>query len=194
MPEETVRVTSEIIDQAKAGSRRAFGIIVDEYQTFAYRLAFRIVGQSVEAEDIVQESFISLWKNMHRYRPDIKITTWLYRIIANRSLDYLKSATAKQKKNYVDIKHGHLLKQDTTPESELEGEELMIVIAQAANLLTPKQRAVFVLRDLEGLTVEEVCEVLSISSGNMKSNLYYARQSVSKTLKSYFENETSIKL
>ena len=70
----------------------------------------------------------------------------------------------------------------------------MNAITHAAELLTPKQRAVFVLRDLEGLTVEEVCDVLSISSGNMKSNLYYARQAVSKTSKPYFETNNSIKL
>ncbi len=194
MHKETVRVTIEVIHQAKAGSSRAFGIIVDEYQTFAYRVAFRFVGQTAEAEDIVQESFISLWNNIHRYRTEIKITTWLYRIIANRSLDFLKSSSAKQRKNHVDMELGDTLKQETTPVSELEGKELMNAITHAAELLTPKQRAVFVLRDLEGLTVEEVCDVLSISSGNMKSNLYYARQAVSKTLKPYFETNNSIKL
>lgn len=194
MHKEKAQVSIEVINQAKAGSRRAFGIIVDEYQSFAFRVAFRFVGQVAEAEDIVQESFISLWKNMHQYRPNIKLTTWLYRIIANRSLDFLKSVDAKQKKNHVDIEIGYTLRQETTPLSELESKELFKVIELAADLLTPKQRAVFVLRDLEGLTVEEVCDVLSISTGNMKSNLYYARQSISKILKPYFENENSVKL
>jgi RNA polymerase sigma-70 factor (ECF subfamily) len=194
MHQQTVRVSVEVIDEAKAGSARAFGVIVDEYQTFAYRVAFRFVGHAAEAEDIVQEGFISLWKNIHQYRTNIKITTWLYRIIANRSLDFLKSSAAKQRKNHMDMELGYFIEQETTPLSELEGKELLNVIQQAADTLTPKQRAVFVLRDLEGLTVDEVCDVLSISSSNMKSNLYHARQAVSKRLKPYIENDNSIRL
>jgi RNA polymerase sigma-70 factor (ECF subfamily) len=71
----------------------------------------------------------------------------------------------------MDMELGYFIEQETTPLSELEGKELLNVIQQAADTLTPKQRAVFVLRDLEGLTVDEVCDVLSISSSNMKSNL-----------------------
>ncbi len=190
MQRTDARVTPEVIIEAKAGSKRAFGIVVDHYQGFAYRVAFRLVGKTQEAEDIVQESFISLWKNFDRYRTEIKLTTWLYRIIVNKCLDYFKSAVANQNKSNVEIELAHVIMDNNTPEKELQYNELSIAIQQAAESLTPKQRAVFVLRDLEGLDVDEVCSILSISAGNLKSNLYYARLAMSEKLKAFKEPET----
>jgi RNA polymerase sigma-70 factor, ECF subfamily len=186
-----LRTTPEVIKQAKAGSAKAFEVIIDEYQSFAYRLAFRLIGKTEEAEDIVQESFISLWKNIDRYRTEVKLTTWLYRIVTNKCLDYFKSAGAKQNNNKVAIELAYTKTDHITPEKELENLELMKAIQQAAESLTPKQRAVFVLRDLEGLDVDEVCIILSISAGNLKSNLYYARLALSEKLKAFKEHEIS---
>ncbi|MBL7872661.1 MAG: RNA polymerase sigma factor [Cyclobacteriaceae bacterium] len=183
--------TPEVIKAAKAGSVKAFETIVDDHQVFAYRVAFRLIGDTQEAEDIVQESFISLWKNLDRYRADLKLTTWLYRIIVNKCLDYFKSTTTKQNKNKVALQFAVALADNNNPEKEFESNELLKVIHDASKLLTPKQRAVFVLRDLEGLEVSEVCEILSISAGNLKSNLYYARLAMSEKLKSFNEHETS---
>ncbi len=184
--------TPDIIKQAKAGSTKAFEIIVEDHQAFAFRVAFRFVGRIMETEDIVQESFISLWKNFDRYRAEVKLTTWLYRIIVNKCLDYLKSASVKQNKNRVDMELAHTKADYTTPEIELQNKELMKVVHEATELLTPKQRAVFVLRDLEGLDVSEVCSILSISAGNLKSNLYYARVAMSVKLKAFKEPEHRI--
>jgi RNA polymerase sigma-70 factor (ECF subfamily) len=184
--------TPEIIEKAKAGSAKAFEIIIDDHQAFAFRVAFRFVGRTSEAEDIVQESFISLWKHFHQYRAEIKLTTWLYRIIVNKCLDYLKSSSARQSKNNVNIDLAYTITTNITPEKEMENKELMMAIQQAAQLLTPKQRAVFVLRDLEGLAVEEVCQILSMSAGNLKSNLYYARLAMSEKLKVFQERNQPI--
>jgi RNA polymerase sigma-70 factor (ECF subfamily) len=192
MQRTDARVTPEVIQEAKAGSKRAFGMIVDQYQVFAYRVAFRLLGKTQEAEDIVQESFISLWKNFDRYRIEIKLTTWLYRIIVNRCLDYFKSTSVKQNKNRVDITQAHTMADSNTPERELQNKELMNAILEATESLTPKQRTVFVLRDLEGLEVDEVCSILSISTGNLKSNLYYARLAMSEKLKSFKQPEQRI--
>ncbi len=189
MQRTDTRVTPEMIEEAKAGSTRAFGMIVDQYQPFSYRVAFRIIGKTQEAEDIVQESFISLWKNFGRYRAEVKLTTWLYRIIVNKCLDYFKSAPVKQSNNRVDIAQAYAKADSNTPETELQNKEVMSAIQEAAELLTPKQRVVFVLRDLEGLEVDEVCGILSISTGNLKSNLYYARLAMSEKLKIFKEHE-----
>ncbi len=184
-------VTPEVIQEAMAGSKRAFGIVVDQYQVFAYRVAFRLIGKAGEAEDIVQESFISLWKNFDHYRVEIKLTTWLYRIIVNKCLDYFKSATVKQNNNKVGLEYAHVIEDNNTPEKELQNKELMKAIQVATESLTPKQKAVFVLRDLEGLDVDDVCSILSISAGNVKSNLYYARVAMSEKLRAFKEQETS---
>jgi RNA polymerase sigma-70 factor (ECF subfamily) len=183
----TAQVEQEVIRKAMAGNTDAFRVIVDHYQSFAYAVSFRFLCQAEEAEDVVQEAFIRLWKNLHKYRPEVKLSTWLYRIITNLCLDYLKSTYARQQKNLRDVQTEYMLKSNDRADAELNANELNEQIQHAASELTPKQKAVFILRDLEGLPVAEVCSILSMSAGNVKSNLYYARQLVSSRLKKYYQ-------
>lgn len=183
----TAQVEQEVIGKAMAGNTDAFRVIVDHYQSFAYSVSFRFLGQAEEAEDVVQEAFIRLWKNLHKYRPEVKLSTWLYRIIANLCLDFLKSTYARQQKNLNDVQTEYRLKSQDSADAEFNAKELNEQIQHAAAELTPKQKAVFILRDLEGLSVEEVCSILSMSAGNVKSNLYYARQLVSSRLKKFYQ-------
>ncbi len=188
----TKQVDAGIIRKAMAGNIDAFRVIVDHYQAFAYAVAFRFLNQAEEAEDVVQESFIRLWKNLSKYRLEILLSTWLYRIIANLCLDFLKSTYAKQQKNYRDVQTEYLLKSQNRADEELNANELNELIQQAAAELTPKQKTVFILRDLEGLPVEEVCNILSMSAGRVKSNLYYARQQIGESLKKYYQTTDKI--
>lgn len=176
---------SIIIEKARNGDTRAFRILVERYQAMLYSLACRFLGKD-EAEDVVQEVFIRLWKNFHRYRPEIKLTTWLYRIGTNLCLDYLKSGHHKSRLNRVDINETHTVLDPATPDRQLENHELMQYVLKIADSLTPRQQAVFVLRDMEGLSSKEVCEILSMKSGNVKSNLYYARLKMNEKLKQYY--------
>jgi len=186
--------TPEVIREAMEGSTQAFRMLVEENQAFAYRVALRFVGQAAEAEDIVQEAFVSLWQNLHKFRTEMKLTTWLYRIIANRCLDYLKSTKGKQRKNQLDMEHGNSVAGYLKTDGDLENQELMKAIQETAASLTPRQRAVFILRDLENLPVEEVCNILEMPAGHVKSNLYYARKAMSEKLKVYYQTDTPIRL
>jgi RNA polymerase sigma-70 factor, ECF subfamily len=185
----TKPLTPDTIRQAALGDRHAFRMLVESQQTFAYAVAFRFVGNAGDAEDIVQEAFVRLWKNLHQYRPEVKLSTWLYRIIANLCLDLLKSRPEKQRRSAVDIDHSHAVTDGSTPEADLYRRELMGAIHAAANELTPLQRAVFILRDLEDLPVEEVCDILCMPAGNVKSNLYYARRKVGERLKALYRTD-----
>ena len=178
----------DVVENAMAGSTAAFKTIVEQHQSFAYAVAFRFVGNEEEAKDITQEAFVRLWKNLHSYRKEVKLSTWLYRIIANLCLDFLKSRRGKEKNNRVDISKAYLLQNDSTPVKIIEQQELMRAIQIAAEELTPKQKAVFVLRDLEGLPTEEVKEILSMSEGNIKSNLFHARQKIAEKLKVKYQS------
>lgn len=184
MPEP---ITPELIQEAVRGSQPAFRAIVEANQGFVYAVAFRFVNDQQEAEDITQEVFVRLWKNLHTYRQDVKLTTWLYKIVTNRCLDFLKSRHGRQRKNKVDIDRSHFVQDSSTPEKDFQQLELSAIIHAAADELTPKQKAVFILRDLEGLSQEEVSETLSMSTGNVKSNLFYARQKMAKKLKVYYQ-------
>lgn len=184
MPEP---ITPELIQEAARGSQKAFRKIVEANQGFVYAVAFRFVNDTQDAEDITQEVFVRLWKNLHTYKQEVKLTTWLYKIITNRCLDFLKSRHGRQRKNKVDVEKQYGLTTHSTPEKEFQQAELMVAITQAAEELTPKQKAVFILRDLEGLSQEEVSEALSMSTGNVKSNLFYARQKMTEKLKAYYQ-------
>jgi len=182
-------LTPETIRQAAGGDHHAFRTLVETHQAFAYAVAFRFVGHAGDAEDIVQEAFVRLWRNLHQYRPEVKLTTWLYRIIANRCLDLLKSRPERQRRSAVSIDHSHAVTAPGTPEQHLHHQELMAAIRAAADALTPIQRAVFVLRDLEELSVDEVSDILSMPAGNVKSNLYYARRKVGEHLKTLYRTD-----
>jgi RNA polymerase sigma-70 factor (ECF subfamily) len=184
MPEP---ITPELIQEAVRGSQQAFRAIVEVNQRFVYAVAFRFVRDEQDAEDITQEVFVRLWKNLHTYKQEVKLTTWLYKIVTNRCLDFLKSRHGRQRKNKVDMDKGNFVQDHSTPEKEYQQQELKRIIHGAAEELTPKQKAVFILRDLEGLTPEEVSEALSMSAGNVKSNLFHARQKITEKLKIYYQ-------
>lgn len=185
-------VTHEMITRAAKGNTEAFRHIVKHHQAFAYAVSYRFLGNAEDAEDVVQEGFIRLWKNLHNYKPEVKLTTWLYRIIANLCLDVLKSAQHKQQKSSMDMKEEITNTSSHETDNGLRTEELHALIQEAASELTPKQKAVFILRDLEDLPVEEVCSILAMSAGNVKSNLYYARQQMSEKLKKYYQTTDKI--
>lgn len=184
MPES---LSHDLIQQAVRGSQPAFRAIVETHQGFVYAVAFRFVNDQHDAEDITQEVFVRLWKNIHTYKPEVKLTTWLYKIVTNRCLDFLKSRHGRQRKNKVDVTAQHTLVHHSNPEKDFQQQELTLIIHEAAEQLTPKQKAVFILRDLEGLSPEEVSDSLSMSLVNVKSNLFHARQKIAERLKVYYQ-------
>ena len=180
---------TEIIAKARAGDVQAFRILVEKHQAFAYSLSYRFLGNASDAEDVTQECFIRLWKNLPRYRAEVKMTTWLYKIITNLCLDALKSSHHRQSKRSANLESAETGQGSTATDQGIIQEELRDAIVKMAERLTPKQKAVFILRDLEDLSMDEVEDVLSMSPGNIKSNLYYARVSMSNMLRKYYQEE-----
>lgn len=177
----------ELIDQAAAGDYRAFRTLVETFQRFVYSIAFRFTRDEAEAEDLTQETFIRLWKNLDRYKSEFKLKTWLGKIVTNLALDHLKSGRIKNEKMRVAMDDELNAQSYEQPETIWNAAELQQLVLKLSALLTPKQRAVFVLRDLEQLDAEEVCEILGMSAGNMKSNLYYARLSMKTEIEKHYK-------
>lgn len=176
----------EIIEKAVAGDVRAFRWIVEKHQSFVLTLAYRFVRNSGDAEDITQEAFIRLWKNLYKYKREIKLSTWMYTIVTNLCLDYLKSSRFKTSRNTASIEDEMKVRAPKNADENLINEELRAAILKLTEQLTPRQKAVFVLRDLEALEVDEVCDILKESAANVKSNLYYARQKMSELIQKYY--------
>jgi RNA polymerase sigma-70 factor (ECF subfamily) len=160
---------------------------MEEYQSYAFAVAFRFLCDEEDAKDVVQESFIRVWKNFHRYNNAIKFTTWLYTIVTNRCYDKLRSRRTRNTTSIDDAGPSLLasLVSDQNPEREYTNAELGRLIETLTEKLPPKQKMIFELRDLQGLSIDEVCGILQISEASVKTNLVYARRHLREILKPY---------
>lgn len=177
-------IEQSLISRSAKGNTQAFRALVEANQEFALSLACRFMNNMEDAEDIVQDAFVRVWKNLNRYDFNFRFKTWLGKIVTNLCLDAVKSIRHRQMVPLTDATPHQGIENATT---KLEHEELKGIILQLARQLTPKQQAVFVLRDLEQLEPDEVCKALDMSNGNMKSNLYYARVHIKAGLETFYE-------
>jgi RNA polymerase sigma-70 factor, ECF subfamily len=175
----TQPLPDEIIERSQNGERDAFRQLVEHHQSYAFSLAFRLVCDEDAAKDIVQESFIRVWEHLGEYRPAVKFTTWLYRIVVNLSYDRLKADRRRvrvmsiERQEPVDC---------AASEIALMNRDLAERIRALAGGLPPKQRMVFTLRDLHDLSVQETANILAISTNAVKANLSYARRRIRTNL------------
>ncbi len=182
-----------IINKARNGDKEAFGKLVMKHQQYAFNLAFRIVCNEDDARDIVQDSFIKIWKNMKLYLPKIKFTTWMYKIVTNTAIDHLRSGKKMDMVNIDDFHEGDEQTNVITPETLLNNKEMGELIRSFAGTLSEKQKLVFVLRDLQGLNSDEVEAILDLSETSVKSNLYHARKTIGGKLHKILSYERSIR-
>ena len=181
------------IKALKAGDREAFAAMVDAYSPKLYKLALRMLGDPLEAEDILQEAFLKAYRGLENFRGSSKLSTWLYRITANEALMRLR----KNELDTVPVDEPLLLKDGAEvprelkdwcclPEAELMSVEAQATLDSAINSLSPTLKAAFVLRDLQGLSTREAAEVLQVSEPDIKTRLLRARLQLSEILSSYF--------
>jgi RNA polymerase sigma-70 factor, ECF subfamily len=162
---------------AKTGDTAAFRRIVETNQGFAYSVAVRFLGNAQDAEDAVQEAFVRIWLNLSKYDPGRKFTTWMYRILANVCLDRIKSEKRGRLQSLspeVGDPSAAALSDDD-PARTIQNQDSVRLVRRLVRELPAKQRMVFILRDLEDLSVEEVSTSLDMPRPSVKSNLCLAR-------------------
>jgi RNA polymerase sigma-70 factor (ECF subfamily) len=176
--------TDDILHSSRKGDRKAFQKLVETFQGYAFSLAVRYLGNEEDAVDIVQETFIRVWKHLADFDFRCKFTTWLYRIVINLCHDRVKSRNRHDRvlAPMPETTDNLPLQCSDDLENKSINEELVTIITNFAADLTPKRRAVFVLRDLEDMSIEEVAQILGMSKGAVKSNLFYARQDIRQRL------------
>lgn len=172
-----------LIDRSLRHDAEAFSILVAEYQPLVFRLAFRLLCNEEEAKDMTQETFIKVWLSLYRYHPKFRFSTWLYKITANTCYDRLRvlQHEPNQSKNSITASDADLTSSHTI-EEEVANKELKELIIRFTDKLTPKQKLVFVLQDIEGLEPQEISAITGLSAAKIKSNLYLARKSIKKKL------------
>lgn len=191
-PERHARLAEERewVAQALDGDNKAFGKLVERYQKKVYGLAFGILRSREDAWDVAQEAFVKAYKNLGSYEGSAAFYTWLYRIAYNLSLDTLRS---KARRDTVELDDetreaaGDELARPEHPSDTLARRELAEVVTQAMSKLTEKHRAIIVLREIEGLSYEEMADVLQISKGTVMSRLFHARRNLAALVQPYLD-------
>jgi RNA polymerase sigma-70 factor (ECF subfamily) len=175
----------ELVTRAVRGDHDAFDTLVRAHTPRMYRVALRITGSPAEAEDVVQESWISAWRALPSFRHESAVSTWLYRVVTNSALASLRRRNptvsldaalhAEQGGRGPLLGSGVLADSSANPEGQVvQAEQVDAVLAAIAGLDLP-QRVPLVLRELEGLSYEEVAEVLEVSVPALRSRLHRAR-------------------
>ncbi|OGU65984.1 MAG: hypothetical protein A2499_16145 [Stygiobacter sp. RIFOXYC12_FULL_38_8] len=177
-----------LIKNAVEGDLSAFEAILKNHQYYAYTVAFRVLTNDDDAKDVVQESFVRIWKHLGSYNKKVKFTTWMYKIVINLCYDKLRARKTENERRETigdDFVSGL-----DNPEKQLTNKEQAEIIKHVSNGLPEKQRMVFVLRDLEELTTDEVSQIMDISAESVKTNLSIARKTIrTKLIKWRVTNE-----
>jgi RNA polymerase sigma-70 factor, ECF subfamily len=180
----------ELIQRARNGDVRAFKSLVDQTSPYAFNLAYKTLFDADSAKDVVQESFIRVWKHLDYYKNECKFTTWLYKIVINLCYDKIKSEKRRASIfNRMNDDADFSSAASISIEDIFSGNETIGIIKKISSGLPLKQRTVFILRDLENLSPEEVSQIMNISVGSVKTNLFYARKFISQRLKKLDNNE-----
>jgi RNA polymerase sigma-70 factor (ECF subfamily) len=179
---------------AQHGDKRAFTQLVEKYEQRAYNLARKMMRDQQDAEDVLQETFISVYRNLSNFHGDSSFSTWLYRIATNASLMKLRrrkepplSLDESIESNGDAALPREIADWGITPEEALLSSETRAQMDVAITALPELLRTVFVLRDVEGLSVQETADVLKISVPNVKTRLHRARLMLRETLSAYFK-------
>lgn len=181
------------LDALKKGDRSEFARLVDEFSGRIYRVALKIVNDPLDAEDVLQETFIKAFQALQSFEGRSSVVTWLYRIAVNEALMMLRkrrySAISLEEENdrgEEGVEPVEIADWCCLPESELQNSESQRFLDEAVQHLSPALRAVFILRDLEGLSVKETAEALSLNESAVKTRLLRARLKLREDLSVYY--------
>ena len=177
---------AELVARSLRQDHEAFGQLIDRHASVIVNLAYRMVGNRAEAEDLAQEAFLAAFKALSTFRADSKFSTWLYRIASNKCKDWLRAKRPGMGQQDVDIDEVldiHVA-EEHTPERLLSQQQVALELEQAIQRLPPLYREAFVLKHVEGLSYEEMAEILGVNGDTLKMRVYKGRLQLSRELAS----------
>ncbi len=184
---------AELVKRVQAGDTAAFDILVQKYQHKVVNLIGRFVSDQAECYDITQDAFIKAYRAIGNFRGDSQFYTWLYRIAANTAKNYLASRARKSPSYTVDVNDAeHFegesgLKEYANPENLLLTEEIKNTVFAAIEALPDDLKSAISLREIEGLSYEEIAEVMDCPIGTVRSRIFRARDVIDKELRPLLE-------
>lgn len=178
----------ELVARAKSGDDEAFARLMRDNEKRIYNLTLRMTGNPEDAMDLAQEAFLNAWRGLKFFKGDSAFSTWVYRLASNACIDFLRRQkrrrdicapmpTYEEDDSQPDIPDDRF-----QPQQELERQELRQTVLQGLEQLSPEHRQVLVMREINGLSYQEIADVLDLESGTVKSRIARARISLRKIL------------
>ncbi|NBC22617.1 MAG: RNA polymerase sigma factor RpoE [Gammaproteobacteria bacterium] len=182
------RSDAALVKRVQEGDKQAFNLLVLKYQTKIVNLVMRYVRDADEANDVAQEAFLKAYRALPRFRGDSAFYTWLYRIAVNTAKNYLVAAKRRPVEYDLDLQDPEQydmqarLKDIDSPEGVMMKDEVQRTIDEAIGELPEDLRTAIVLRELEGMTYEEIAETMECPVGTVRSRIFRAREAISKRI------------
>lgn len=190
-------VDQQLVERAQRGDKRAFELLVEKYQRKLARLVSRLVRDPGEVEDVTQEAFIKAYRALPSFRGDSAFYTWLYRIGINTAKNYLvatgrraPTSTAVDAEEAEGLENGEPLRDINTPESLLLSKEIATTVNAAIESLPEELRSAIQLRELEGMSYEEIAKLMDCPIGTVRSRIFRAREAIAERLKPLLDTAT----
>lgn len=184
-----------LVKLARNGDRQAFQTLVERYQRRVYGVCYGIVRNPDDAMDLVQDTFVKVFRNLERFEGSSSFYTWVYRIARNVCIDHIRKSQRHRTVDYDDTigrdedsDDGGMLMPDRlgiNPAKLLGRKELLEKIEDALQKLSPVHREIIVLREVQGLSYQEIADCMDVSIGTVMSRLHHARRNLQKTLEEY---------
>lgn len=187
-------IDQQLVEQAQRGDKRAFGLLVSKYQRKLARLLSRFIRDPVEVEDVTQEAFVKAYRALPTFRGDSAFYTWLYRIGINTAKNYLvaqgrraPTTTALDNEEAESTEDGEGLWEVTTPENELMSKQIAETVNDTLQTLPEELRTAITLREIEGLSYEEIANIMGCPIGTVRSRIFRAREVIAGKLRPLLE-------
>jgi RNA polymerase sigma-70 factor (ECF subfamily) len=188
----------QLVQRAQRGDLRAFDLLVLKYQGRIGALVSRYIADAGEVEDVTQEAFIKAYRALSKFRGDSAFYTWLYRIAANAAKNHLVAkgrrpgadATIEDAEAFDD---GGLVSETSSPEAMAMGDELAAVVEQSLQALPEELRAALTLRELEGLSYDDIAEVLGCPVGTVRSRIFRAREAIDEQVRQQISGDSGFR-
>ncbi len=177
-----------ILERFKNGDTSAFQEIVLAYQDTIYGLCFRMLGDHHNAQDAAQDTFLKAYQNLKSFKPDASLYTWIYRIAVNTCIDYKRRSVSESLFRHLPNNENSVEQEPSdspSPEMLSESGQMAAALQQALGKLSKKLRAVIVMKEVEGLSYEDIAGVMDISIGTVKSRISRAREELKVLLKGF---------
>ena len=171
----------ELVQTIRAGDASAFELLVRRKTTKVYALCYRIIGNAEDAKDIAQLVFIKLWENLEKYDTKFAFDTWLYRMVTNVAIDFIRS---RQSRDNAVNSNLRLVKTSFDAEQGVvvQRKEVESVFNDVSSVLSPKQKTIFIMKEMEDLSSAEIARVLGCRESTVRNHLFNARKLMQEQL------------